>query len=160
MIDKKGRLFGVVSVVDLFAVLMVGAIFFAVFSLARSRPVLEGEQDVAMTFYVAAVQDFTARALVSDVPVMDDNGGISLGRVTGFDVGDAVYFLPDRMGNMVAASPQGYHSVTLHTQVRGRMTDGAIVLNGRLYAIGSEVHLWAGGVRMIMYISAIVPVGV
>ena len=152
MPDKKGRLFGYVSIVDLFALVMVGAIFFAVWSLAGSRPVLEGEQDVYVTFHVAAVQDYTARVLERDVPVMDDDGHIFLGRVTDFVVGDSVYFLPDRAGNMVATTLEGYNAVSLTTRVPGRLTDGAVVLGGRLYAVGSEVHLWAGGVRMIMYV--------
>jgi len=155
MLDKKGRLFGYVSIVDLFAMVMVGAIFFAVWSLAGSRPVLEGEQYVYVTFRVAAVQDYTARVLVTDVPVTDDDGGIYLGRVVDFAVGDGEAFLPDRAGNMVAATLEGYHSVSLTTRVPGRLTDGAVVLGGRLYAVGSEVHLWAGGVRMIMYVNAI-----
>ena len=152
MLDKKGRLFGYISIVDLFAVVMVGAIFFAVWSLAGSRPVLEGEQDIYVTFRVAAVQDFTARALQLDVPVMDDDGGIHLGRVVDFLIGDSEVFLPDRAGHMVATTMAGYHSVALTTRVPGRLTDGAVVLGGRLYAVGSEVHLWAGGVRMIMYV--------
>ena len=155
MLDKKGRLFGYVSIVDLFAVMMVGAIFFAVWSLAGSRPTLEGEQDVYVTFRVAAVPDYVARVLVSDVPVMDDDGGIALGRMVDFVVGDGEAFLPDRAGNMVATTLEGYHSVAITTRVPGQLTDGAVVLSGRLYAVGSEVHLWAGGVRMIMYVTAI-----
>jgi len=156
MLDKKGRLFGYISIVDLFAVVMVAAIFFAVWSLAGSRPTLEGEQDVYVTFRVAAVQDFTALALQHDVPVMDDDGGIHLGRVVDFVVGDSEAFLPDRAGNRVATTLEGYYSVSLTTRVPGRLTDGAVVLGGRLYAVGSEVHLWAGGVRLIMYVTAIV----
>ena len=155
MLDKKGRLFGYISIVDLFAVLMVGAIFFAVWSLAGSRPVLEGEQGVYVTFRVAAVQDYVARVLERDVPVMDDDGGIFLGRVVDFIVGDSEAFLPARAGYMVATTLEGYHSVEITTRVPGRMTDGAVALSGRLYAVGSEVHLWAGGVRMIMYVTAI-----
>jgi hypothetical protein len=157
MIDKKGRLFGRVSLVDLFAAVVVAAVFFVVYGFASGggKPALGEAQPVTLTFFAPALHDFVAYDLTPGVPVTDDDLGTFMGYVTAIERGDSIRFLPNRQGSLVASHMQGYYAVHIHTQVNAQLSDGAVVLNGTLYAIGSEVHLWAGSTRVIAHISNI-----
>jgi hypothetical protein len=157
MLDDKGRLFGKVSLVDLFAVVVVAAVFYVVytFTSADERHEAGEERYVTLTFFTPLVHGFTARAVETGVPVIDDDGAIFLGHVTGTEIGEGVRFLPDRLGNEVASSIEGYNSLKIRTRVRAPMTHGAVLLGGNVYAVGSEAHIWAGNVRVVVHISDI-----
>jgi hypothetical protein len=157
MIDKKGRLFGKVSLVDLFAVVVIAAVFFVVYLYAggRGRLELSEAQPVTITFYHPALQDFIAYHLTADVPVMDDDAGTYMGQVSAITLGESIHFSPNRQGQMIQTAIQGRYAVYIQTRVQGQLHNGAVVLNGTVYAIGDEVHLWAGDTRIIAHISNI-----
>ncbi|MCL2223415.1 MAG: DUF4330 domain-containing protein [Defluviitaleaceae bacterium] len=155
MLDKKGRLFGKVSVVDLFAVVMVAAIVAVVYFNIGGRAHLNvgAEQPVLITFFNPALHDFTVNAIEIDTPVIDDVNATFLGTVVGVEVGDSISFMPDIHGNEVASPMEGHSSVAITSRVYGRISDGAVVLGGNVYGVGSEVIIWAGRAKTMLHIS-------
>ncbi|MCL2357904.1 MAG: DUF4330 domain-containing protein [Defluviitaleaceae bacterium] len=161
MLDNKGRLFGKVSLVDLFAVAVIAAVVAVVYFNvgAAGRPVLGAEQYVLITFFHPAMEDFTAdaaeQAAERGSPVIDDANEIFLGNVIEVLRGESVIILPDVHGVEVASTMEGRSSVHITARVSGRLSDGAIVLGGNVYAVGSEVIIWAGPAKSMLYISEV-----
>jgi len=161
MIDEKGRLFGKVSVVDLFAVIAIGAVIAVVyFNIGASgRPQTGAEQAVYITFFHPALENFTIDALEIDTPVINDANDTFMGRVVGWEVGDSISFVTDMHGNEVAAQ-QGYRSsVAITSRVYGRLAEGAVVLSGNIYSVGTEIVIWAGMAKTMLLISDIQTAG-
>jgi len=157
MIDDKGRLFGKVSIVDLFAIIVVGAVIAVVYFNvgASGRPQTSAEQAVYITFFHPALEDFTVGALEMDAPVINDTNDTFMGRVVGWEVGDSISFMTDIHGNEIA-TPHGYRSsVAIMARVYGRLTEGAVVLDGNIYSVGTEVVIWAGMAKTMLHISDI-----
>ncbi|MCL2204266.1 MAG: DUF4330 domain-containing protein [Defluviitaleaceae bacterium] len=161
MIDKKGRLFGKVSLVDVFAAVVLIAVFFVVhFTVgARQAPGLGAEQPILITFFHPTLEDFTAETFTLGVPTLDYEARIHMGYVVAIEIGESIRFMPDRQGNEVASPMEGRSSVRLQTRVMGRMSHGAAVLGGEMYVVGDRVFLWAGTTWAIIHISDIQPEG-
>ncbi|MCL2187394.1 MAG: DUF4330 domain-containing protein [Defluviitaleaceae bacterium] len=157
MLDKKGRIFGKVSLIDIFAVVMLAAVFFVVYFTigGRNVPTPEEARYVQLTFFAPAVDDFTALSLAENTRVMDDDGAIFMGMVTDVTVGDSIFYESDRYGNTVRLHYAGFNSVYVSARIRAPVTEGAVVLGNRVYAIGDEVLAWVGNVRLIVHISHI-----
>ncbi|MCL2500595.1 MAG: DUF4330 domain-containing protein [Defluviitaleaceae bacterium] len=157
MIDKKGRLFGKVSLVDLFAAVVLLAVFYVVFTAARAGDRLEmsDEQPVAITFFSPAALEFVADAFQMGVPVTDGERNTFLGYVADIKKDDSIFFVTDVRGNEVAAHREGYASVYVTSRTMGRMSDGAVVLGGVVYTVGTAVFMWAGDVFLVTHISNI-----
>ncbi|MDR0273219.1 MAG: DUF4330 domain-containing protein [Clostridiales bacterium] len=155
MIDKQGRLLGKVSVVDLFAVAVISAVIAVVYFNfgASGRHVVSAGQTVEITFYNPALHDFTVNAIEIDAPVIDDVNGTFLGRVVDVDIGESVNFMPDVNGIEVASPMDGYSSVYITSRVNAGISDGAVVLGGNVYGVGSEVIIWAGRAKTMLLIS-------
>jgi hypothetical protein len=159
MLDKKGRIFGKVSVVDLFAVVVIAAVVAVVYFNvgAGGRPVVGAEQYVLITFFNPVLHDFTVDAAEEAVglSVVDDVNGTFLGTVTEVRRGESISIMPDIHGNEVASPIPGHSSVYITSRVNGRLSDGAVVLGGNVYAVGSEVIIWAGPAKTMLHISEI-----
>ncbi|MCL2197820.1 MAG: DUF4330 domain-containing protein [Defluviitaleaceae bacterium] len=157
MIDKKGRIFGVVSLIDLFAVVIIASVIAVVYFNvgASGRPVVGAEQPVYITFFSPALEDFTVAALAENTPVIDDINGTFLGTVVGIEIGDSITFMPDIHGNEVASTMEGFYSVAITSRVYGGLSGGAVVLGGNVYTVGAEVIIWAGRAKTMLNISDI-----
>lgn len=160
MLDKKGRLFGKVSLVDLFAVIVIAAVVAVVyFNVGGGRPVVGAEQYVYITFFNPALHDFTVDAAEEaeryNLPVTDDSNNIWLGNVVRVRRCESISVLPDVHGNEVVSPMEGFSSVYITSRVNGRLSDGAVVLGGNVYAVGSEVIIWAGPAKTMLHISDI-----
>jgi hypothetical protein len=157
MLDNKGRLFGKVSLVDLFVVLVTGAVIAVVYFNvgAGSRHTGGTEQPVLITFYNPSLHDFTAEALRLGTPVVNDANETYLGTVVNLEIGESINFMPDIYGNEVASAMEGYSSVYITSRVYGRISDGAVVLGGNVYGVGEEIIIWAGRSKTMLHISDI-----
>jgi hypothetical protein len=157
MLDKKGRLFGKVSLVDLFAVVIISAVIAVVYFNvgAGGRPVAGAEQPVYITFFNPALHDFTAHAVEIGAPVIDDINETFLGNVVGVEIDESISFMPDIRGNEVASPMEGHSAISITSRVYGRISDGAVVLGGNVYGVGSEVIIWAGKAKTMLHISEI-----
>jgi len=157
MLDNKGRLFGKVSLVDLFIVVVVSAVIALVyFNIGASgRHIGGAEQTVLITFYNPALHDFSVEALRENTPVINDANETYLGEVVDIKVGESVSYMPDINGVEAASVKDGYSSVYITSRVKGRVSDGAVVLGGNVYGVGEEIIIWAGRTKTMLHISDI-----
>jgi hypothetical protein len=155
MLDKKGRIFGKVSLVDIFAVVVIGAVIAVVYfnAGASGRPEVGGEQAVLITFYNPALHDFTVEAVELGTPVINDANNTFMGNVVNVEIADSVNFFPNIHGNEIGTPMEGFSSIAITSRVYGRMSGGAVVLGGNIYGVGTEIIIWAGKAKTMLHIS-------
>lgn len=158
MIDKQGRIFGKISVVDIFIVAIIAAVVAVVYFNvgAGGRPAVAGPaRPVYVTFFHPALEDFTVNAIALNVPVINDSTGSFMGTVVGVERGDSINFLPDVHGNEIASPMEGYSSVSITSRVYAHLTNGAAVIEGNIYGVGTEIIIWAGKAKTHLQIAEI-----
>ncbi|MCL2048614.1 MAG: DUF4330 domain-containing protein [Defluviitaleaceae bacterium] len=157
MIDNKGRLFGKISLVDLFVFTVLAAVIAVVyFNVGTgSRPVTGAEQSVLITFYNPALHDFTVQAVEIGARVINDTNETFMGTVEDIVIGDSVSFMPAVDGHEVATPMEGFSSIYITSRVQGRLSEGAVVLGGNVYGVGEEIIIWAGRAKTMLNISDI-----
>ena len=162
ILDDKGRLFGKISLIDIFAAAVLIMVFMAVYlgiGTNNRAATSEREQPVKITFYKEALEDFTVAALEIGARVENDTNGTFMGNIIDIEVGESINYMPDIDGNEKASPMEGYSSVTIETLVNGRFSDGALLLNGNLYGNGTQIIIWAGKAKIQLNISDISPMG-
>ena len=161
MIDDKGRLFGKISLIDIFVLIVLGLVFLVVYfqigtnSKAATR---ESDQLIQITFYKEALEDFTVKALKEGARVENDTNATFMGNIVNLEIGESVNYMPDVNGREIASPMEGFSSVTITTEVMGKLSDGSALLSGNLYGAGTQIIIWAGKAKMQLYISDVQPV--
>jgi len=162
ILDSKGRLFGKISIIDIFAVAVLAMVFLVVYTTFNigSRPIVTGgEQPVKITFFMPALEDFTATRIETGVRVENDMDGTFMGNVVSVELGESINFMPDMDGQEVGSPMEGFSSVTIESVVYGQMVNGNLLLGGNLYGSGQEIIIWVGITKMMLNISDITPLG-
>jgi hypothetical protein len=86
IVDKKGRLFGLINLLDLIVILLVvgvaGLFTYRHFHKAGTAAVEGRDQTIEVEFRVPDVSQFTAAALPVGTPVLESKTGTPLGTIT------------------------------------------------------------------------------
>ncbi|MDL2248408.1 DUF4330 domain-containing protein [Tyzzerella sp. OttesenSCG-928-J15] len=160
LIDDKGRLFGKVSLIDIFVLITLALVFMVVYfniGTNSKAAISESDRPIRITFYKEALENFTVDALEIGARVENDTNGTFMGNITDIEIGESINYMPDVNGKEVASPMEGYSSVKITTEVTGKLSEGAALLNGNLYGNGSQIIIWAGKAKIQLYISDISP---
>ena len=157
MIDKKGKLFGKVSIIDLF---VVAAIVVAAVFMQRNMGVaaiITGDrgEPLHISLYVESVVEDIANNLRVGAPVIDWDRRVELGRITSYEVTDGFEWIPNQYGILVKAYRPGFKSIIIEASGRGIITDTGVNIDGNRYSIGAGLSIVAGDTLMFMRISGI-----
>ena len=157
LLDKKGRIFGLVSIVDIFVVLVVGTIgAFAFFSLGGGVGVFETPAEVTMTFTTTqGLEEFTANSVFVGDTVSDHGTGINFGEVIHIEKTPAVEYHPNRQGIFVPSVREGRYDVNITTRFYGFPVENGVWINGNIQSVGRQTTLWIGDTSIFMRISGI-----
>lgn len=162
ILDDKGRLFGKVSIIDIFVLIMIAAIILvAYFKFGNTTAIgAKGpEQLVHIKFFTPSVENFTAEVLNEGDIVVNETNNNPMGKVVDIKTGESVMFSPDENGNLIASSLEGYSALEITSEVMGKLNEGSVVINGNLYTTGSEIVIRAGKAKLFLKISGIESVG-
>lgn len=159
MIDKKGRLFGKINIIDLLIILIIIAavIFFVRRSAAPAQG--GGETTATETVSVSFTSDeapyYFADSLEEGGRVYEDTTNIELGKVTSFTSEPAYSYEVDAEGNTVKV-PSPYDSlVTVTADVQGELRDNGVYVGGKAFCVGKTYIMHFGKTCMSCRISAI-----
>ncbi|MBS7401928.1 MAG: DUF4330 domain-containing protein [Oscillospiraceae bacterium] len=159
MIDKDGKLFGKVNLIDFIIVLvLVALIAFAAVKFLGSRGEAAPLTEISISFYGEEVPEYVTEYLKEGTSVRDDNKDITIGSVTGFELGEPLGYATDAQGEVQQVIRNGYKSVVLHITAYGEMGEHGATVNGALYGVGHTLTLYAGQAKMYMKVCAIEPV--
>ncbi len=151
IIDKKGKLFGKISIIDIIIVLVVVlAVAFVGYKFVKSgttSTVFNKAQDVQMTFYVEEANDFTAKSINVGDNVVDFVQSTTIGKVTKVETAPSVAFSPTSDGKLVKASKEGYVSLKVTVEGKGTLGGNGLTISGNDYLIGQNYNVKLGKVQ-------------
>lgn len=158
MIDKNGKVFGKINIVDLIVVLVIIAAvaMFAVSKLNNHNDaVVDDGKQIYMSFYSEEVADFVADKIEIGAKVYDDDGEQVLGEVVKVDFEPSVIYTANSEGKSVMSTKEKYKAVTITAKVDGTLSDYGLVLNDVKYGVGHSITIRAGYAKIWMKVSDI-----
>ena len=161
MIDDKGRLFGKVSLIDIFVLVVLALVFMVVYlqiGTNSKAAIKESDQLIQITFYKEALENFTVNAIENGARVENDTNATFMGNVVDVEIGESVNYMPDVNGKEIASPMEGFSNVKITTEVMGKISEGSALLNGNLYGAGTKIIIWVGKAKMELFISDVRPV--
>lgn len=138
IIDKNGRLFGKISIIDVVVVLVVAVMALGLYVKSNTKTITASTEDEIITYQVMvnAIPDYMAEALKVDDQVFEDGVyGDSLGKVTDIEIsdGDRLAGLPN--GTLEMIPVDGTVNMLVTIEGRGIVDEGNYMLN-RIYNLG------------------------
>ncbi len=148
LMDKKGKLFGKISIVDVIIVVLILSLAAgAYFKFKKSGTVtpFTKTSTVQMSITMESVNTYVADNIkVGDI-VKDRVQNTTLGKVTDIQIGpDISYFINDR-GLAVKGSREGYVSLTITFEGQGIYSSTGVTIDGVEYYINKNATEWRVG---------------
>lgn len=148
MIDKNGKLFGKVSIIDILivVVLLAGLAFAAKFLgvFPAEQTAATGTEKIRITLYQEEVNTFTVENLKLNDPVTESMKNIDFGKVVDIKSDKSVSWGIDMDGKQVKSTKDGYSSVFITVEASGTVSRGGFTVNGTGYFIGQLQTFRAG----------------
>ena len=149
MIDKNGKLFGKINIIDLLIVVILIAA--AALFLTRSRDtgiiVPEGQQ-VRITFFSDESYPFIPDFFYEGAPVSDFDSKLPMGTLRTWEITDALdtYYDPNLGAAIEVPNPE-FAGVRFSTVVTGNLTDVGLQIDEYTFVIGGHLYLNVGPTR-------------
>ena len=138
IMDKNGRLFGKISIIDVVVLLVVAVMALGLYVKSNTKNITASTEDETITYQVMvnAIPDYMAEALkVEDLIFEDGVYGDSLGKVTDIEIsdGDRLAGLPN--GTLEMLPVEGTVNMLVTIEGKGIVDEGNYMLN-RIYNLG------------------------
>lgn len=154
-IDQRGRIFGKVSLVDIVVVLAVIALILLAF-VRFAKPAV-AQVPVITTLAIERVRDPTVEQLEVGDEVRDE-GGASLGAIEAIEIVPTPIDIPRTFMSgdsdpapeeaIVVGESKVYKDVELTVRGSGEVSDGGIVVNGVVLAVGKPLVIYGNGFQI------------
>ena len=130
IIDEKGRLFGKISIIDVFVIILVLALGAAIYMrfFAKNETAVTSEVEFTYQLKVESVRISTAENVRAGDKVFATDSGAYMGTITDVEVTNAVVELPKSDGTFAASETDARRDVVMTVQGAG------IISNGRYFA--------------------------
>ena len=153
MIDKNGKVFGKINIIDLLVLIaLVAAI--AVFGFAKlggGKASLSNDADeVEIVFYVEQVSDFVVNKINIGDKVCDADKNIYFGVVSNVEKGPAVLYNQTADGQLVVTDKQDYSSAYITVTAKGKMNDYGAKFESTQYTVGHSLTIRAGNAKIYL----------
>jgi len=163
MVDKNGKLFGKINLIDflIILVLVLGIVFVAL----RFTGVIGGKEEqpstpVMMSFFGTNVPDYVVDNLEVGAAVYDYNYDIIIGYVASWEDGDPLGYIVDDLGDVHKVNNDGERSLTLNVVSSvsfGEDYGATIEGENRIYGVGHTTLIYAGLSKLYIKVSSIEP---
>lgn len=148
VIDNKGRVFGKVSIIDIFFVIIVlvlGAlVLFKLGFLSSDQGLVGNENKIEIVFYQEEINDFSANNVHIGDPASEALQNIGFGNVIDVKIGESISWDATVDGTQTPASREGYSSIYITMEANGSLGSNGINIGGSTYYIGQTITLRAG----------------
>lgn len=139
MINKDGKLFGKISIVDIAVVLIIIVLGFGIYSrfAGQSNVVTSSSEKIECTFIVKNVRDYTVDALMKKGTLYDKVTKEVIGEITEVKATEGMQRINISDGSYVEAAPEEKYNVYITVEFSGKISD-----NG--FYTGANKYLGAG----------------
>ncbi len=153
-IDKKGKLFGKINIIDLL-ILLVLVVAIAVLGVKFLGKGGKDTQTLEMKFHIEEIDTWVTEKVQEGDALYDGTYEQSLGVVTKVDPGEAKTWGLASDGQYVLTSREGFNSLTITGEVKGTKTAVGAEVNGQLYGVGHSMVLYAGDAKLYLRVQDI-----
>lgn len=149
-IDKKGKLFGKINIIDfLILVILVAAIaILGVKFLGGGRG--KDTQTLEMKFHIEEIDEWVTENVKEGDALYDGTYEQDLGKVTKVEVGEAVTWGLNADGEYKKSTRPGFKSMTITGEVQGTKTAVGAKVGGEIYGVGHSMILYAGDAKLYL----------
>ncbi|MCC8048285.1 MAG: DUF4330 domain-containing protein [Oscillospiraceae bacterium] len=157
MIDKNGKVFGKINLIDLLIiiVIIVAAAFLGWRLLANNSSSTGSVQDITIGFYSTDSPNSVIEQFEVGAQLLDDTENNVLGTALSWETGEAYEYTTDTLGETIALHDPTCSSFMLYGQLTATVNDNGIVINGVRYAIGHTMVLYVGDCKVWVRIESI-----
>ena len=150
IIDKNGKLFGKINIIDLIIVIaLIAVVALAAYSFAGSGEAEVSSGKAVIKFYAEEVTDFVLDGTINiGDPIIEVGTKNDMGTVTNVEIGDAVSYGEDSEGKWVQSSLPGHKSVLITAEVEGNEVPNGIEIKKAEYYIGHTMTIVAGKAKL------------
>lgn len=143
IIDKKGKIFGLINIVDLLIVaIIVVLIVGGTLKFGKLNKISEeGIQEIKLSIKVEGVSEGLASAIENDDLLRDSVRGTDFGRVQGKAITPHKEMVIGQDGKVEFLVIPDSYDVVIDVIARGTFTDNGVLLSNNSVFIGSEIRL-------------------
>jgi len=158
MIDKNGKLFGKINIIDFIVILVLVAavaVFGGKMLLGRNQSAENAQQTFTMEFYADEVPDYVPEHVIAGEPIYDAEEDVLMGEVVSCEVLPSKSYNHNDEGKVVVSEKEGFASVKIVGKMQGQLTDLGAVIGGETYGVGHTFTVRMGKAKMYLKISDI-----
>ena len=125
MINRDGKLFGKVSIIDIVVVVLVIVLALGIYKMfvGGSSAVVTSSEKVECTFIIKNVRSYTADALAKKGPLYDKVSKEYIGEITDVKVEDGLYQVNMVDGSFKQAVPENRYNVFVTVEFSGKASE-------------------------------------
>ena len=155
MMNKNGKIFGKINIIDLIVVLVVVfAVAAAGVFVIRNRRAAKVAQaqntTLIMKFYTEELSDFVADKLQVGSTLFDADKDVNLGKMTDVEIGSSVVYGGINAGSYEVVNKEGYKSAVITGEVVGVKNELGAMVDGVQYGVGHSLVLRAGDAKIYL----------
>lgn len=141
IIDNKGRIFGLINIIDLLVILVILAVVARFGTKIHQSSVGSQAKDIEAVLYVKEVKDATADVIkVGDTVKETKTNGV-LGKVTNIEVKPSETLVETADGRIVVYPNPVLKDVYITVKGTGSVNENAIVLGSNEIRIGTSLQI-------------------
>ncbi|NMA32992.1 MAG: DUF4330 domain-containing protein [Clostridiaceae bacterium] len=147
MIDKNGKLFGKINIIDLtFLVILLAAALFVLYRAGVFSPekAAASEDRMRLIMFQEEVNEFTASNTKPGDPVTESFQNISFGKLVSIETGDSINWGADQEGKQVKTKKEGFVSARLVMETPGKVSSSGLTIGGSKYYVGQVLVIRVG----------------
>lgn len=159
MLDKNGKLFGKINLIDFIIVLvLIALVAFVALKVVHKDDGQASLSQVRISFYGEETPDYVANALEKGAPILDSKENVTLGTIEDFKIDAPLGYDTNANGEVQQVVRQGYNSVSITATGSGVIGEHGVTIDGILYGVGHTLTIYAGKAKLYLKISAIEPI--
>lgn len=159
MVDKNGKLFGKINLIDLIIVIiLIAVVAFAAMKVLNRGTTDNNLTQVRISFFTDEVPDYVTDALEVGTGVLDSSENVTIGTVESFEIGEPLGYVTDTDGEVQAVTRVGFKSLDLNVLADAELSEHGATIDGVLYGVGHTLTIYAGKAKIYLKVSGIEPI--
>ncbi len=149
MIDKNGKLFGKINIIDLVVIIiLVAAVAVVGVSKFRSDNISSSVKTLVVSYYAEEIKDAAAQKIAVGDSVFDEACSKDLGIVCAEpEISESISYIVNTDNEYIRSARPGYSSIIIQAELTVELTDYGFVIDDMTYGVGHTLSLLAGDTR-------------
>lgn len=148
IIDEKGRVFGKISIIDVFVVIFIGLLcvvgVYKYLNKETATDVQKEKENLVITFIAEESPSYVPETLKIGKSVRETVWRSDLGTVVDFKIEPSISYATTFQGDYIKTTKEGYNSVEITINCEGYFDDTGARIDGQLFLVGKYINIEVG----------------